>query len=155
MSFKHTRIIELEPTNNEKKVQEPSKWLEVFNKLAELIDQDESRGQKVVNLKDLKEYMSQVSAFQIEYDTGIPKDQLVLLANKLKKADKNQDGTICLAEWEDWVHRIQGGPKTLVDNDHLNTLLNVIGYAPRWTCRPPTLFIILMSCLQVIFYLLQ
>ena len=150
-----TTIIELEHTNDGKNFVKTSKWSEVFNKLADLIDQDGNRGEKVINLKHLKHYLTLVSSFQIEYDTGIAKDELLLLTNQLKKADKNQDGSICLQEWEDWVNQIQGGTRTIVENGHLNKLLNVLAYAPRWTCRPPTVFIILMSFLQVLFYLLQ
>ena len=163
MTTKLTTIIELEPKSDGKTTQEPAEngskpgqWLDIFNKLADLINQDESRGQKVVNLQDLKKYMRQVSSYQIEYDTGMAKDQLLCLVNKLKRADKNQDGTITLQEWEDWVHRTKSGPKILmIKNDKLNKVLNVVGYAPTWTCKPPTIFIILMSFLQVLFYLLQ
>ena len=160
MTTKLTTIIELEPTSDDgKKAEKGSKpagqWLAIFNQLADLINQDESRGQKVVNLQDLKNYMRQVSAYQIEYDTGMAKDQLLCLVNKLKKADKNQDGTITFPEWEDWVQRTQAGPKILIKNDKVNKVLNVVGYAPIWTCRPPTIFIALMSFLQVLFYLLQ
>ena len=52
------------------------------------------------------------------------KDQLLCLVNKLKKADKNQDGTITLPEWEDWVQRTQAGPKILIKNDKVNKVLN-------------------------------
>ena len=59
MTTKLTTIIELEPTSDDgKKAEKGStgQWLAIFNQLADLINQDESRGQKVVNLQDLKNY---------------------------------------------------------------------------------------------------
>ncbi len=83
------------------------------------------------------------------------KDQLLSLTNKLKKADKNQDGSITLHEWEDWVQATQSKPTKKIKNDKLNKAMNLVAYSPTWTCTPPTIFIILMSFLQVLFYLLQ
>lgn len=79
MATKRTTIIELEPTSDGKKAPimeniclepidadvKPSQWLGIFNKLASLINQDESRGEKVVHLKDLKKYMRWTSSYQI------------------------------------------------------------------------------------------
>ena len=77
MDTKRTTIIELEPTIDGKKASsfenicledgdvKPSQWLGIFHKLANLINQDENRGEKVVHLKDLKNYVRSTSSYQI------------------------------------------------------------------------------------------
>ena len=77
MATKRTTIIELEPTIDGKKASsfenicledgdvKPSHWLGIFHKLANLTNQDENRGEKVVHLKDLKNYVRSTSSYQI------------------------------------------------------------------------------------------
>ena len=126
------------------------KWLEIFAKLSSCNSGNQGTS---VNLKELQNYLRNETAFNIEHDMGIPKNQLMYLVSKLKKADKNQDQMVTLVEFEDWLQRNQQG--LIIRNEMVKKAVSVVAFAPTCTCKPPTLFIILISFVQVICFLLQ
>lgn len=70
------------------------------------------------------------------------------------KGDKNKDGKISLEEWEDWIQS-KSGKEFLSRHKYADGFMRVMAYSPQYNCRPPTLFILTMSILQVLFYLLR
>ena len=142
--------IEMEVKSDIENQANQSKWLEIFVKLSSC---NSGKHGTSVNLKELQTYLKTESAFNIEHDMGISKSQLLYLISKLKKADKNQDQIVTLVEFEDWLQRNQTGP--IIRNPLIEKAVGVVAFAPSWSCKPPTLFIILISFIQVVFYLLQ
>ena len=142
--------IEMEVKSDIENQANQSKWLEIFVKLSSC---NSGKHGTSVNLKELQTYLKTESAFNIEHDMGISKSQLLYLISKLKKADKNQDQIVTLVEFEDWLQRNQTGP--IIRNPTIKKAVGVVAFAPSWSCKPPTLFIILISFIQVVFYLLQ
>ena len=84
---------------------------------------------------------------------GFPKKELIYLINQFKhKADKNKDGKIDAEEWTDWLDKHTKQP---LENHHkAGAIAQVFAYSERWTCSPPTVFILSITFLQVLFYLL-
>ena len=71
-----------------------------------------------------------------------------------KKADKNSDGYLTLKEWEEFLKfksSFNHQPKSKV----MGGVMGVVALSPTYTCSPPTLFIIGISALQLLFYLLR
>ena len=91
---------------------------------------------------------------QLEKNTGIPKRKLILLVKQLEDyADKNRDGKITLKEWEAYLKSKQGG-NFFKNNKIVHGIAQIVSYAPTVHCCPPPLFIILITCLQIVFYVL-
>jgi hypothetical protein len=79
---------------------------------------------------------------------------LVHLASQLKTvADANRDGKISRHEWETWVDK--KGKEFLGQSKAAGGFLRVIAYSPTYSCNPPTIFLGLITALQIIFYLLR
>ena len=88
----------------------------------------------------------------MEYDTGLARHELLYLASQLNKADKNRDGKIVLEEWENWIQ--VKGKRPFQNKKAMGGMMQVLAYSPTYSCNPPTLFIIIITLLEVLFYLL-
>ena len=76
------------------------------------------------------------------------------LANQLKKADKNEDGEVTLLEWEAFLEKRAGGKSALLEGVS-GGIIRVVAYSPSYSCCPPTIFILSITALQIVFYLLR
>ena len=93
--------------------------------------------------------------FQLEEQTGLPRHQLAYMASSLKsKGDKNRDGKISLEEWEEWIQS-KSGKEFLARHKYADGFMRVMAYSPAYSCTPPKLFILSISILQIIFYILR
>lgn len=106
-------------------------------------------------VQDLKDYLRQESSYQLELETGLPRHKLLYLVKEIENyADKNHDGKVTLKEWQDWIqHRVKTKRAT-GKGKKFNQVMQVLAYSPTYTCSPPTLFILIITCVQVLFYLL-
>ena len=131
------------------------RWQAVFRKLAP--NSDEEIGFQTsdkIKLEDLQKYLRGEKSYTLEYDTGLPRHQLEYMLSKFKKADKNSDGYLTLKEWQEFLKcksKFNNQPKNKV----MGGVMGVVALSPTYTCSPPTLFIIGISALQVLFYLLS
>ena len=92
---------------------------------------------------------------KLEEQTGLPRHQLAYMASSLaRKGDKNKDGKISLEEWEDWIQS-KSGKEFLARHKYADGFMRVMAYSPAYSCYPPTFFILSISILQVVFYLLR
>ena len=93
-----------------------------------------------------------LSQFQLELDTGLPRHQLLYLASILeRKIDIDKNGKVTRNEWEQWISA-QSKPKT--NNKAIGGVMQVVAYSPTFSCCPPPLFIIGISCIEILLYLL-
>ena len=77
------------------------------------------------------------------------------MASSLKsKGDKNRDGKISLEEWEEWIQS-KSGKEFLARHRYADGFMRVMAYSPAYSCTPPKLFILSISILQIIFYILR
>ena len=77
------------------------------------------------------------------------------MASQLKsKADKNNDGKISLEEWEEWIAS-KSGKDFLANRKYAGGILRVVAYSPTYSCSPPKMFIVAISIIQVVFYVLR
>ena len=131
------------------------RWQAVFRKLSP--NRDEEIGLQTsdkIKLEDLQKYLRGEKSYTLEYDTGLPRHQLEYMLSKFKKADKNSDGYLTLKEWQDFLKcksKFNNQPKNKV----MGGVMGVVALSPTYTCSPPTLFIIGITALQVLFYLLS
>lgn len=138
------------------------RWIKVFNSLAGIQDGDEAEigltsGSKgAIDLKKLKEYLQSESSKKLAEDTGLPKHQLVYLVGILeKKIDVNKDGKVTRKEWEQWISA-HSKPKLNPKNKTLGGVVQTVFYQPSPTFQwcPPPVFIITISCIEILLYLL-
>ena len=95
-----------------------------------------------------------VDPLQLELRTGLPRYRLVHLATQLKDvADANRDGKISRTEWEGWVGK--SGRDFLGKSKAAGGFVRVVAYSPTYSCSPPTVFIGLITILQIVLYLLR
>ena len=93
--------------------------------------------------------------------TGLPRSRSEYLTKQLKTvADTNQDGKISRNEWQDWVDKCikkttKDAPGSGVFSKAMGGFMRVVAYAPTYSCCPPPLFVISITLLQVMFYLLR
>ena len=90
----------------------------------------------------------------MEEKYGIPKSQLqwMVVQFKTSNADKNKDGKICPDEFNEFVdYQIK---QPLENHPKYNAVAQVFAYSEKWTCSPPTLFILTITFLQFLFHVL-
>jgi hypothetical protein len=56
-------------------------------------------------------------------------------------------------EWESWIGR--KGKEFLGGSQAAGGFLRVLAYSPTYSCSPPTIFIALITLLQIVIYLLR
>ena len=88
--------------------------------------------------------------FQIEYDLGLTKDDINHLISTLEKSSK----IVTLTQWTDKIYRKRTDFK-LIKNDKVRKAANVLLYSPTWKLRPPPMFMIIVTFLQVLSFILQ
>ena len=172
--------MELRPTNKSTpKFQSgqtaQKRWTLVFKALAKLNEEEEiglnsALANASISLKDLKSYLQSESSykvkvvctyfgrhltqsfFQLERDTGFARHQLVYLASQLANyADKNKDGKISLKEWQEWL---DSKKRPFAKSRAMGGFMQVVAYSPTYSCCPPTVFILGITFLIVLFYVL-
>lgn len=140
------------------------RWNAVFLKLSNIRKKGEDEemiigdgsGSTSIHVQDLKDYLRTESSYQLELDTGLPRHKLLYLAKEVESyADKNRDGKVTLKEWQEWIQNRVKSKRETGKVKKLNQFMQVMAYSPTYTCSPPTLFILSMTCLQVLFYLLR
>jgi len=106
-----------------------------------------------MDITKLEKEVHDGKSYDLEVKYGFPKKELIYLINQFKKkADKNKDGKIDEEEWTDWLDKHTKQP---LENHHkAGAIAQVFAYSERWTCSPPTVFILSITFLQVLFYLL-
>ena len=86
--------------------------------------------------------------------TGLPRYRLLDLVNhQLNDADKNHDGKISVDEWEKFIQSKRG--LLFQRNSNLRGALQVVAYSPTYSCCPPPLFILTITALQIIAYVIR
>ena len=71
-----------------------------------------------------------------------------------RKGDKNKDGKICLEEWEDWIQS-KSGKEFLARHKYADGFMRIMAYSPSYSCYPPKLFILTISIIQTVIYLVR
>ena len=94
---------------------------------------------------------------------GLPRHQILALASKYeteilkheKEIDLNKDGRVKREEWSQWVSA-NSRSKNLPKNTILEGVFQVLIYQPSTTFEwcPPPLFILGISFIQILLYLL-
>lgn len=144
--------LEMEPLRNNGK--KDNKWSHIFHELSKLEDGNDEEEDPYINLSILKRFIEGESSFKLELKTGLPRHRLIYLTSQLKTyADANHDGKISSTEWKQWVDK---SDEQLLGNTKIaGGFLRVLLYSPTYSCVPPTIFILSITLLQVMFYLLS
>lgn len=129
-------------------------WQRVFSKLSALDKSSESRNSsdQGIHLAKLKEWILAQKSFELEKQTGLPRRRLLFILSNIKKADLNQDGWICEYEWETFI---QSGQRDLLGGGAAANVARVLMYAPTFSCNPPTMFLLLISLIQIVCFALS
>ncbi|XP_059085995.1 protein rhomboid-like [Tigriopus californicus] len=123
-------------------------WQEVFSKLsyASHSPENQNLNPNSIDLKKLEGYLRGASSFSLEQKTGLPRRKLLFILRNIKKADLNQDGLICEMEWETFV---QNGKGAFFGGGGMANVARVFMYAPTFSCKPPTMFLLIISLIQI------
>ena len=87
---------------------------------------------------------------------GLPGHEILALATKYEKEiDVDKDGKVTNEEWKQWLST-NSRSKNLPKNKVLEGIFQVLIYQPSTTfvLCPPPLFIIVISAIQILLYLL-
>eukprot|EP00095_Tigriopus_kingsejongensis_P010040 snap_masked-scaffold231_size243715-processed-gene-1.20 protein:Tk10040 transcript:snap_masked-scaffold231_size243715-processed-gene-1.20-mRNA-1 annotation:"rhomboid-related protein 3" len=131
-------------------------WSEVFAKLSKLDNAGPYEcfmAHDSIHIKSLKNFIRHQSSLELEKQTGLPRRRLMYIMGHIKKMDINNDGRISKSEWEVFVKKERGSK--LGGKGWTGTLSRVLLYAPTYSCSPPTLFLVVMTLIQIACYILS
>lgn len=83
---------------------------------------------------------------ELEVRFGLPRRQLLRMA---RRADKNKDGGLDMKEW---MEMLRDEKKRTMHSAQLSKPLQLVAVGAHYSCCPPTLVILILSALQVGFY---
>ena len=154
--------LEMQPRQRDEGHQMRDYWDEVddvFHKLAEAdgdeVDTARTGGVPTIHIRGLKKYLKGTTSLQLELDMGLPRYKLMHLIKTLPKSDKDKDGLIDKQEWRRHVTKFVKSMTFGSEALSVGGALKVFLYSPTCSCNPPTLFIILITALQIVFYFMS
>lgn len=131
-------------------------WDRVFQTLAEAdgdeVDHAKIGGVPTIHIRNLKAFLKNEKSLKLELETSLPRYQLMHLVKTLPKSDANKDGLIDEHEWRQHVNKYS---REFMDSGVAGGALRVVLYTPTFSCNPPTLFLILITALQIVFYFMS
>ena len=130
-------------------------WKKVFRNL----DSADGSTDGKIKIEDLKKWLKTVGLLQhidLECNSGLGSKTIrKIIRTELKKADKNNDGFIDEQEFLDLVMDKSLDQNMALDKHAFMTYLKGVAYAEHCQWWPPSLFIIVISMIELILFMIN
>ena len=126
-------------------------WGQLFEDVLQE-DNIDSRGlletsPRVIEMEALENLLLKKNPVEIEIQYGIRKSHINTALASLRKIDKNKNGLIEKEEWDEFYQ------KNFKDSKRLTPIFQYLLYQPIYSCSPPAIVIIIMSIIQIGFFI--
>ena len=82
----------------------------------------------------------------------MPRSRLLYYVDQMNASDVNRDGRVCDKEFE---AMLKERGKEFMGGSLTGGGLRILAYTPVYTCRPPTLFLLLVTMAQIAIFAIR